>query len=65
MDTTHETEEPALMHHDSPLYSVHSLRYDEGNMQHTELMELVTKLTDRIEVLEKDLQQTKKTYSTA
>ncbi|GJU41310.1 hypothetical protein Tco_1194267 [Tanacetum coccineum] len=30
-----------------------------------ELMDLVTKLTDRIGVLEKDLQQTKKTYSTA
>ncbi|GJX32090.1 hypothetical protein Tco_0241945 [Tanacetum coccineum] len=65
MDTTHETEEPDLMPHDSPLHGVHSLRRDEGSMQHTELFELVTKLTDGIKVLEKDLQQTKKTYSTA
>ncbi|GKA73571.1 hypothetical protein Tco_0779873 [Tanacetum coccineum] len=65
MDTTHETEEPAPMPHDSPLYSVHLLGRDEGSMQHTELMELVTKLTDKIKVLEKDLQQTKKTYGTA
>ncbi|GJV41946.1 hypothetical protein Tco_1420386 [Tanacetum coccineum] len=35
------------------------------SMQQHELMDLVTKLTDRIRVLEKDLQQTKKTYSTA
>ncbi|GKA48619.1 ribonuclease H-like domain-containing protein [Tanacetum coccineum] len=34
-------------------------------MQQHELMDLVTKLTDRIVVLEKDLQQIKKTYSTA
>ncbi|GKD90192.1 hypothetical protein Tco_1365699 [Tanacetum coccineum] len=33
-------------------------------MQQHELMDLVTKLIDRIKVLEKDLQQTKKTYST-
>ncbi|GJZ94770.1 putative ribonuclease H-like domain-containing protein [Tanacetum coccineum] len=65
MDTTHKTEEPTPMPHDSPLHSVHSLERDEGSMKHTKLMELVTKLTDRIEVLEKDLQQTKKTYSTA
>ncbi|GKB88379.1 hypothetical protein Tco_0960651 [Tanacetum coccineum] len=53
------------MPHDSPLHSVYSLGHDEGSMQPTKLMELVTKLIDRIEVLEKDLQQTKKTYSTA
>ncbi|GJS49002.1 hypothetical protein Tco_0599123 [Tanacetum coccineum] len=53
------------MPHESPLHSVHSLGCDEGSMQQHELMDLVTKLTDRIEVLEKDLQQTKKTYSTA
>ncbi|GKA69250.1 hypothetical protein Tco_0775314 [Tanacetum coccineum] len=53
------------MPHESPLHSVHSLGRDEGSMQQHELMDLVTKLTDRIGVLEKDLQQTKKTYSTA
>ncbi|GKE16832.1 hypothetical protein Tco_1424409 [Tanacetum coccineum] len=59
------TEEPAPMPYESPLHSVHSLGCDEGNMQQHELMDLVTKLTDRIDVLEKDLQQTKKTCSTA
>ncbi|GJY84846.1 hypothetical protein Tco_0498872 [Tanacetum coccineum] len=50
------TEEPAPMPHESPLHSVHSLGRDEGSMQQHELMDLVTKLTDRIKVLEKDLQ---------
>ncbi|GKC50927.1 hypothetical protein Tco_1073672 [Tanacetum coccineum] len=59
------TEEAAPMPYESPLHSVHSLGRDEGSMQQHELMDLVTKLTDRIGVLEKDLQQTKKTYSTA
>ncbi|GJT20496.1 putative ribonuclease H-like domain-containing protein, partial [Tanacetum coccineum] len=59
------TEEAAPMPHESPLHSVHSLGRDEGNMQQHELMDLVTKLTDRIGVLEKDLQRTKKTHSTA
>ncbi|GKB30384.1 hypothetical protein Tco_0869785 [Tanacetum coccineum] len=58
------TKEAAPMPHESPLYSVHSLGRDEGSMQQHELMDLVTKLIDRIKVLEKDLQQTKKTYST-
>ncbi|GKB34781.1 hypothetical protein Tco_0879723 [Tanacetum coccineum] len=60
---THEAEETATMPHDSPLPGGHTPRSDEGRMQHTELMELITKLTDRIEALEKDLQQTKKTYT--
>ncbi|GJW26025.1 hypothetical protein Tco_0039836 [Tanacetum coccineum] len=59
------TEEVAPMPNESPLYSVQSLGRDEGSMQQHELMDLVTKLTDRIGVLEKDLQQTKKTYSIA
>ncbi|GJV00927.1 hypothetical protein Tco_1330197 [Tanacetum coccineum] len=58
------TEEAALMPYESPLHSIHSLGCDERSMQQHELMDLVTKLTDRIGVLEKDLQQTKKTYST-
>ncbi|GKD01738.1 hypothetical protein Tco_1172012, partial [Tanacetum coccineum] len=61
----HEAEEPVTMPHDSPLYSVHSHRSDEGRLKQTDLTDLVTKLSDRIKVLEKDLQQTKKTYSTA
>ncbi|GKC20830.1 hypothetical protein Tco_1022980 [Tanacetum coccineum] len=38
---------------------------DEGSLQQNELMDLVTKLTDRVEVLENDMQQTKKVYSSA
>ncbi|GJW36478.1 hypothetical protein Tco_0059398 [Tanacetum coccineum] len=38
---------------------------DEGSMQQHDLTVLVNKLNDRIDGLEKDLQQTKKTYSTA
>ncbi|GJV77356.1 putative ribonuclease H-like domain-containing protein [Tanacetum coccineum] len=46
--------------HDSPLPRVHTLRSDEGSLQQNELIDLVTKLTNRVEVLENDLQQTKK-----
>ncbi|GJT85675.1 putative ribonuclease H-like domain-containing protein [Tanacetum coccineum] len=45
--------------------SVHSHGSDEGRMQQTKFTDLVTKLSNRIDVLEKDLQHTKKTYSTA
>ncbi|GJS86083.1 putative ribonuclease H-like domain-containing protein [Tanacetum coccineum] len=51
--------------HDSPFQRVHTLRSDEGSLQQNELMDLVTKLTDRVEVLENGLQQTKKVYSSA
>ncbi|GJV30996.1 hypothetical protein Tco_1391396 [Tanacetum coccineum] len=51
--------------HDSPLPRVHTLGSDEGSLQQNELMDLVTKLTDRVEVLENDMQQTKKVYSSA
>ncbi|GKB98232.1 hypothetical protein Tco_0984369 [Tanacetum coccineum] len=50
------------MPHDSPLLRVHTLGSDEGRMQHSELMDLVTKLLDRVIALETDLQQTKKVY---
>ncbi|GJS19394.1 putative ribonuclease H-like domain-containing protein [Tanacetum coccineum] len=53
------------MPHDSPLLKVHTLGSDEGRMQPNELMELVTKLLDRVAVLENDLKQTKKTYGGA
>ncbi|GJU78428.1 hypothetical protein Tco_1275498 [Tanacetum coccineum] len=46
--------------HDSPLPKFHTLGRDEGSLQQNELMDLVSKLTDRDEVLENDLQQTKK-----
>ncbi|GJW96018.1 putative ribonuclease H-like domain-containing protein [Tanacetum coccineum] len=49
--------------HDSPLLRVHTLGSDEGSLQQNKLMDLVTKLTDRVEVLENDIQQTKKVYS--
>ncbi|GKE39246.1 hypothetical protein Tco_1462651, partial [Tanacetum coccineum] len=60
--TIHKT---PIMPHDSPLPRVHTLGSNEGNLQQSELMDLVTKLTDRVEVLENDMQQTKKVYSSA
>ncbi|GJW09337.1 hypothetical protein Tco_1575164 [Tanacetum coccineum] len=51
--------------HDSPLHAVHSHGSDEGSLKLNELMNLVTKLSDRIRVLEDDLRKTKKTYSSA
>ncbi|GJS65919.1 hypothetical protein Tco_0680483 [Tanacetum coccineum] len=51
--------------HDSPLLRVHTLGSDEGSLQQNELMDLITKLTDRVKVLENDMQQTKKVYSSA
>ncbi|GKC23103.1 hypothetical protein Tco_1025253 [Tanacetum coccineum] len=50
------------MPHDSPLPRVHTFGIDEDRMQPNELMELVTKLSHRVTVLENDLKQTKKTY---
>ncbi|GJZ56941.1 hypothetical protein Tco_0612435 [Tanacetum coccineum] len=62
---THKAEETASMPHDSPLHDVHSHGSTKGSVQQHDLTILVTKLNDRIDGLEKDLQQTKKTYSTA
>ncbi|GJX66316.1 hypothetical protein Tco_0300659 [Tanacetum coccineum] len=42
--------------HDSPLLEVHTLGSDEDSLKQNELIDLVTKLTDRVEVLENDLQ---------
>ncbi|GJV54525.1 hypothetical protein Tco_1455530 [Tanacetum coccineum] len=61
----HEAEETASMPHDSPLHDVHSHESADGSVKQHDLTVLVTKLNDRIDGLEKDLQQTKKTYSTA
>ncbi|GKD49391.1 hypothetical protein Tco_1278367, partial [Tanacetum coccineum] len=51
--------------HDSPLHVVHSHGSDEGSLKLSKLTNLVTKLSDKIEVLEDDLKKTKKTYSSA
>ncbi|GKD95719.1 hypothetical protein Tco_1379616, partial [Tanacetum coccineum] len=63
--TIHEVEETATMPHDSPLPVGHTPGSDEGRLKHDELMELVTKLSDRVVAVEEDLKQTKKTYNTA
>ncbi|GJX61991.1 putative ribonuclease H-like domain-containing protein [Tanacetum coccineum] len=62
---THEVEETASMPYDSPLHVVHSHGSAESSVQQHDLTVLVTQLNDRIDGLEKDLLQTKKTYSTA
>nr|GEZ59246.1 hypothetical protein [Tanacetum cinerariifolium] len=53
------------MPHDLPLPRVNTLKSDEGRMQHNELMDLVTKLSDIVLALETDLKQTKKVYGAA
>ncbi|GKA49375.1 hypothetical protein Tco_0742448 [Tanacetum coccineum] len=50
--------------YDSPLPGGHTPGSDEGRIQHTKLMDLVIKLSDKVLALEIDLQQTKKVYST-
>ncbi|GJT51758.1 hypothetical protein Tco_0977915 [Tanacetum coccineum] len=50
---------------ESPLHVVHSHGSDEGSLKLNELTNLVTKLSERIGVLEDDLRKTKKTYSSA
>ncbi|GJR40235.1 hypothetical protein Tco_1215919 [Tanacetum coccineum] len=65
LQPTHEAEETASMPYDSHFHDVHSHGSDEGSVQQHDLTVLVTELNDWIDGLEKDLQQTKKTYSTA
>ncbi|GJW20376.1 hypothetical protein Tco_0030998 [Tanacetum coccineum] len=50
---------------ESPLHAVHSHGSDEGSLKLIELTNLVTKLSERIGVLEDDLKKTKLTYSAA
>ncbi|GKA06451.1 hypothetical protein Tco_0685675, partial [Tanacetum coccineum] len=45
---THEVEETATMPHDLPLLGGHTPRTDEGRLKHDELMELVSKLLDKV-----------------
>ncbi|GKF03587.1 hypothetical protein Tco_0030510 [Tanacetum coccineum] len=56
-------EQHFLTPHDSPLHVVHLHVSDEGSLKLNDLMNLVTKLSERIGVLEDDLRKTKKTYS--
>ncbi|GKE33147.1 hypothetical protein Tco_1452469, partial [Tanacetum coccineum] len=61
---------PGAEHHlptpnESPLHAVHSHGSDEGRLKLNELKDLVTKLFNRIGVLEDDLKITKQTYSSA
>ncbi|GJV56048.1 hypothetical protein Tco_1457053 [Tanacetum coccineum] len=61
---------PGAEHHlptpnESPIHVVHSHGSDEGRLKLNELTDLVTKLFDRIGVLEDDLKTTKQTYSSA
>ncbi|GKG37034.1 hypothetical protein Tco_0447207, partial [Tanacetum coccineum] len=51
--------------YDSPLLAVHSYGSDEGSLKLNDLINLVTKLSERIGVLEDDLKKTKITYSAA
>ncbi|GJS65502.1 hypothetical protein Tco_0680066 [Tanacetum coccineum] len=53
------------MPHDLPLPRGHTFGSDEGRMQQNELMDLVTKLSDRCEALETDLRKTNKFYGGA
>ncbi|GJX30551.1 hypothetical protein Tco_0238630 [Tanacetum coccineum] len=54
-----------LSPNESPLHVVHTHESDEGSLKLNELTNLVTKLSERIGVLEDDLKRTKKTYSAA
>ncbi|GJV94898.1 hypothetical protein Tco_1546475 [Tanacetum coccineum] len=61
---------PAIEYHvptpnESPLHVVQSHGSAEGSLKLNELTNLVTKLSERIEVLEDDLKKTKQTYSSA
>ncbi|GKF39093.1 hypothetical protein Tco_0119154 [Tanacetum coccineum] len=51
--------------HDSLLHVVHLHGSDEGSLKLIELIVLVTKLSNRIDVLEDNLRKTKKSYSSA
>ncbi|GJT06574.1 putative ribonuclease H-like domain-containing protein [Tanacetum coccineum] len=62
---THEAEETATMPHDLHLLGGHTPGSDEGRLEHDELMELVTRLSDMVVAVEEDLKHTKKTYSIA
>ncbi|GJR62897.1 hypothetical protein Tco_1505059 [Tanacetum coccineum] len=61
---------PGAEHHlptpnESHMHVVHSHGSDEGSLKLNELTDLVTKLFDKVGVLEADLKTTKQTYSSA
>ncbi|GJZ51918.1 ribonuclease H-like domain, reverse transcriptase, RNA-dependent DNA polymerase [Tanacetum coccineum] len=56
MQTIHD-EEPAILPHKSPLYSVHSLEHDEGSLSLNELTDLCTSLSKK--KLEKQVKTSK------
>ncbi|GJR98010.1 hypothetical protein Tco_0270184 [Tanacetum coccineum] len=58
-------EQHILTPHESPLHAVHSHGSAEGSLKLNELTTLVTKLSERLRVLEDDLKKTKLTYSAA
>ncbi|GKA37480.1 hypothetical protein Tco_0724045 [Tanacetum coccineum] len=60
-----DAEYPVPTPNESPLHVVHSYGSDEGSLKLNELTNLVTKLSERIRVLEDDLKKTKHTYSSA
>ncbi|GJY02214.1 hypothetical protein Tco_0360366 [Tanacetum coccineum] len=64
-ETTPTAEELALVPHETPLQSVHSLGHDKGSVSHNELMALVTQLTNKVGSLENELTNTKKVYGSA
>ncbi|GJR66965.1 hypothetical protein Tco_0013030, partial [Tanacetum coccineum] len=61
--TTPVTEDP--MPYESPLQSVYSLGHDEGSLSLTELTDLCTLLSKKVESLESKLNKTKQTYHAA
>ncbi|GKF29891.1 hypothetical protein Tco_0096233 [Tanacetum coccineum] len=58
-------EQHILTPNESPLYAIHSYGSAEGSLKLNELTTLVTKLSEKIGVLEDDLKKTKLTYSAA
>ncbi|GJT08248.1 hypothetical protein Tco_0842710 [Tanacetum coccineum] len=58
-----DAEYPVPTPNESPFHAVHLHRSDEGSLKLNELTNLVTKLSERIRVLEDDLKKTKHTYN--
>ncbi|GJV98038.1 hypothetical protein Tco_1549615, partial [Tanacetum coccineum] len=58
-------ERASKLSYDSPLRGGNTPRSDEDSMTLQELMDLCTRLSDRVLALETDLRQTKKVYGTA
>ncbi|GJS89146.1 hypothetical protein Tco_0771782 [Tanacetum coccineum] len=65
MPTPQEVEEPAIMPHDLPLPTAHTLGSDEGSMTLSLLTVTCTNLSNKVTSLETELAQTKQTYGIA